>query len=215
MKYSVAVFDMDGTILYTLDDLTDALNVGLKKLGFPLRTVDEVRTMVGNGMRKLIERGVPAGTDKADTDAVFAAFTEYYSAHCADKTRPYDGIVDLLIALRERGVKTAVVSNKSDAGVKALVGRCFAGLFDVSVGERPGLSRKPAPDGVDAALKELGADKADAVYIGDSEVDYQTAVNASLPCISVTWGFRDRDFVASFGADTFANTPADVLRLME
>ena len=212
MRYAVAVFDLDGTILYTLDDLTDALNIGLAKRGFPPRTVEEVRKMVGNGMHKLIERGVPAGTNDADTQTVFAAFTAHYAVHCADKTRPYDGVIDLLRALRERNVKTAVVSNKSQAGVDALVARYFPGLFDVAIGERPGVARKPAPDGVFEALRALGTN---AVYIGDSEVDYQTARNASLPCISVTWGFRDRGFVASFGADTFADTPADVLRLME
>jgi len=210
MKYSVAVFDMDGTVLYTLDDLTDALNAALGQFSFPLRTVEEVRAFVGDGMRKLVERGAPSGTDFATLDRVFAAFSSYYHIHCADKTRPYDGVIDLLRALREKGVKTALVSNKSQDGVDALVERFFTGLFDVAVGERPGLARKPSPDGVNAALRALGADRATAVYIGDSEVDFFTARNASLPCISVTWGFRDRETLCALGATDFADTPQEV-----
>ncbi len=214
MAYSVAVFDMDGTILYTLDDLCDAVNVGLASQGYPLRSVAEVRTFVGDGIRKLIERAVPAGTDKAATDRVHAAFTAYYDVHCADKTRPYDGIVPLLSRLRERGIQTALVSNKEEGAMADLVQRFFPGLFDVAVGDRPGLPKKPAPDGVNLALSTLQADKTSAVFIGDSDVDYRTAVNAGLPCISVTWGFRDRDLLESLGSTLFADTPADVERLI-
>lgn len=214
MRYPIAVFDMDGTILYTLDDLTDALNIGLTACGYPTRTVAEVRTFVGNGKRRLIELAVPAGTSEGHIDRVEAAFTEYYTVHCVDKTRPYEGVNDLLRRLREAGVKTAVVSNKSDPEVQELVSQYFPGLFDVAVGEKPGVPKKPAPDQVDAALAALSASKSDAVYIGDSEVDYQTAVNAALPCISVTWGFRDRDLLLSVGATTFADTPEEVEHLV-
>lgn len=214
MTYSVAVFDMDGTILYTLDDLTDAVNVGLTAVGYPTRTVKEVRSFVGNGIRRLIERAVPDGTEKGDVDRVHAVFTEYYNLHCADKTRPYEGVVDLLERLRKAGVKTALVSNKEEGAMKDLVEQYFAGLFDVAIGDRPGLAKKPAPDGVNLALSALSADKGNAVFIGDSDVDYQTAVNASLPCISVTWGFRDRPLLESLGATVFADTPEDVERLV-
>lgn len=208
--YKLAVFDMDGTILDTLEDLKDSTNFALEKCGYPTRTYDEVRRFVGNGIRKLIERAVPEGLTVEQVDRVHEVFTEHYKVHCADKTKAYDGIKPLLEKLRASGVKTAVVSNKADYGVQELCKEYFDGLFDYAVGEREGIRRKPAPDSVNEALRVLGMDKSEAVYIGDSDVDFETAKNAELPCISVLWGFRDEEFLREKGATLFVHDPAEI-----
>lgn len=212
--YKVAVFDMDGTILDTLEDLKDSVNYALAECGYPQRTYDEVRGFVGNGIRKLIERAVPKGTESADIDRVHEVFTGYYKLHCADKTKAYDGIKPLIEKLRANGIKTAVVSNKADYGVQELCKQYFDGLFDYAVGEREGIRRKPAPDSVNEALRALGMDKSEAVYIGDSDVDFETAVNAGLPCISVLWGFRDEEFLREKGAKLFVHDPAEIFDII-
>ncbi len=208
--YKLAVFDMDGTILDTLEDLKDSTNFALEKCGYPTRSYDEVRRFVGNGIRKLIERAVPKGLTVEQIDRVHEVFTEHYKVHCADKTKAYDGIKPLLEKLRASGVKTAVVSNKADYGVQELCKEYFDGLFDYAVGEREGIRRKPAPDAVNEALRVLGIDKSEAVYIGDSDVDFETAKNAELPCISVLWGFRDEEFLREKGATLFVRDPAEI-----
>lgn len=208
--YKLAVFDMDGTILDTLEDLKDSTNFALEKCGYPTRSYDEVRRFVGNGIRKLIERAVPEGLTVEQIDRVHEVFTEHYKVHCADKTKAYDGIKPLLEKLRASGVKTAVVSNKADYGVQELCKEYFDGLFDYAVGEREGIRRKPAPDAVNEALRVLGIDKIEAVYIGDSDVDFETAKNAELPCISVLWGFRDEEFLREKGATLFVRDPAEI-----
>ena len=208
--YKLAVFDMDGTILDTLEDLKDSTNYALEKCGYPMRTYDEVRRFVGNGIRKLIERAVPEGLTVEQIDRVHEVFTEHYKVHCADKTKAYDGIKPLLEKLRASGVKTAVVSNKADYGVQELCKEYFDGLFDYAVGEREGIRRKPAPDAVNEALRVLGMSKSEAVYIGDSDVDFETAKNAELPCISVLWGFRDEEFLREKGATLFVHDPAEI-----
>lgn len=208
--YKLAVFDMDGTILDTLEDLKDSTNFALEKCGYPTRSYDEVRRFVGNGIRKLIERAVPEGLTVEQIDRVHEVFTEHYKVHCADKTKAYDGIKPLLEKLRASGVKTAVVSNKADYGVQELCREYFDGLFDYAVGEREGIRRKPAPDAVNEALRVLGIDKSEAVYIGDSDVDFETAKNAELPCISVLWGFRDEEFLREKGATLFVRDPAEI-----
>ncbi len=208
--YKLAVFDMDGTILDTLEDLKDSTNFALEKCGYPTRSYDEVRRFVGNGIRKLIERAVPEGLTVEQIDRVHEVFTEHYKVHCADKTKAYDGIKPLLEKLRASGVKTAVVSNKADYGVQELCKEYFDGLFDYAVGEREGIRRKPAPDAVNEALRVLGIDKSEAVYIGDSDVDFETAKNAELPCISVLWGFRDEEFLREKGATLFVRDPAEI-----
>lgn len=208
--YKLAVFDMDGTILDTLEDLKDSTNFALEKCGYPTRTYDEVRRFVGNGIRKLIERAVPEGLTVEQIDRVHEVFTEHYKVHCADKTKAYDGIKPLLEKLRANGVKTAVVSNKADYGVQELCKEYFDGLFDYAVGEREGIRRKPAPDSVNEALRVLGMSKSEAVYIGDSDVDFETAKNAELPCISVLWGFRDEEFLREKGATLFVHDPAEI-----
>lgn len=205
---------MDGTILDTLDDLTNSMNHILSAHGMAQRTKDEVRNFVGNGIRKLCERAVPAGTDVDTVDEVYRDFHAYYPLHCAENTRAYPGIPEAIASLRQIGCRTAVVSNKADGAVKILSKQYFDGLFDVSVGEKPGRARKPAPDEVLAAMEALGADKRETVYIGDSDVDAATAQNSGLDCILVSWGFRGRELLETlphiFIADN-ANQLADYL----
>lgn len=207
------VFDMDGTILDTLEDLTDAMNYTLRSCGYPERTIAEVRTFVGNGIYKLVERAAPAGSTSAEWDRLYRIFMPYYQAHCYDKTRPYAGIPELMARLRESGALIAVVTNKADAAAQELCERFFPGLVDRAVGERPGQRKKPAPDAVFTVLESLHIAPGDAVYIGDSEVDLETAVNSGLDHIIVTWGFRDREFLETRGAQVFADTPEDVEKL--
>lgn len=209
-KYQAVIFDLDGTILDTLDDLANSLNACLAMHGFPTRTIQEVRRFVGNGIHKLVERGVPEGTDSAKTEAVFADFRVYYKQHCEEKTKPYDGIMRLLNQLREDGYQLAVVSNKADEAVQILCEQYFHGIFAVTVGEREGVKKKPAPDSVYAVLQELGIGKSQAVYVGDSEVDIETARNAGMNCISVSWGFRDTEELLANGASDVIAAPEEI-----
>lgn len=200
MAVKLAIFDMDGTILDTLGDLCDSLNYVLAKQGYPVRTLDEVRSFVGNGIAKLIERAVPCDCTKEQTLRVYEEFIPYYREHCAEKTKPYDGIVKLLSDLKQNGIWLAVVSNKADAAVQDLCKQYFKGLFDIAVGECPGMEKKPAPDAVNLVLDKLHISREEAVYIGDSEVDIATAVNSGLQLCVVDWGFRDVDFLKAHGA---------------
>lgn len=214
LKTKLAIFDLDGTVLDTLEDLYLATNFALESSDFPKRSREEVRAFVGNGIRRLTELAVPDGTKKEDIDRVFKVFNEYYALHCADNTKPYDGIKEVLSKLKEKGVKTAVVSNKADYAVQALCERYFDGLFSFAVGEREGIRRKPAPDSVNEVLRVLSADKTEAVYIGDSEVDIKTAENAGMKCISVLWGFRSREMLILNGGSVFADMPEDILKFI-
>lgn len=209
-KYDAVIFDMDGTLLNTLDDLADAVNYALRRMGMPERTLEEVRYFVGNGVRRLMELSVPDGFDNPAFEETFAVFKEYYGEHCNDKTRAYDGVVELLRELRDEGYALAIVSNKLDSAVKELSEIYFQGIVKVAIGEREGVAKKPAPDTVYAALKELRMPAERAVYVGDSDVDVMTAKNSGLPCISVLWGFRDRKFLEENGGVTFAETPREV-----
>ena len=214
MKYKLALFDMDGTILDTLEDLTDATNVIMEKYGYPTHGIDAVRSFVGNGLRKLIERATPADTDAAKIDAMLADFKVYYADHCADKTHPYDGVREMIARLRAKGILTAVVSNKVDEGVQELVKEYFPGLFDLAVGERPDVKPKPAPDMVFSALERMGIDIREAVFIGDSDVDLKTAQNAGIDGIFVDWGFRTPEVLRSLGAEIVVSTPEQVEALI-
>ena len=211
MPYQTAVFDLDGTLLDTLEDLWRATNMALETHSLPPRTRDEVRMFVGNGVEMLIRRAVPSCTDEETTLAVLADFKTAYAAICEDHTKPYDGILDMLTALRERGIRVAVVSNKFDAATKQLCAKYFGDLVEVAIGERAGVRKKPAPDTVYEALKELGVTLDSAVYIGDSDVDIQTARNCGMPCISVTWGLRDEEFLRQSGAKALVDTPEELL----
>ena len=211
---TTVIFDMDGTVLNTLDDLTTSVNYVLTRYGMPAHCTEDYRRYFGNGIRYALECAVPKGTEETTIDQMLPVFKEHYNAHCLDKTRPYDGIPELMKALRDRGFKLAIVSNKIDSAVKELNAKFFSAYVDVTIGEREGIRRKPAPDTVVQALKELKSSKHEAVYIGDSEVDLQTAANAGLPCISVLWGFREKDFLTEQGATVFANTPQEIYDLL-
>ena len=204
------LFDLDGTLLNTLDDLADAVNVTLAHFGCPARTKDEVRQFVGNGAERLIRLALPGKTDDPDALQVFSWFKYYYAAHSQIKTRPYDGIVDALAAVKEE-FSVAIVSNKPDNAVKILCQQYFEGVF--ALGESSVCPRKPAPDMVYLAMKAIGADR--CVYVGDSEVDVLTAKNAGVPCLSVLWGFRDRETLVEAGAEHFCETPADLLKMLK
>ena len=195
MKYKLAIFDMDGTILDTLVDLANAVNYALREAGFPERSLPEIRSYLGNGMFNLIRLSAPEGSSMATINQLKESFTIYYKAHCSENTKPYTGIVELIDELRSQGMLTAVVSNKPDFGVQLLVKDHFPTSFDAAVGEREGIAKKPAPDSVNAVLAELGMKRTDAVYIGDSEVDIATAQNAGMDGVIVTWGFRDEDYL--------------------
>ena len=210
--YKALVFDLDGTLLDTLGDLTDAVNYALQEVGLPNRTKDEVCSFVGNGIAKLIERAVGEYAEKAES--ALALFKAYYKEHCADKTQPYEGILPLLQDLKARGVKTAVVSNKADFAVKALAKRYFDGLLLEAVGENEsaGISKKPAPDSLLAVMQSLGVTKQETLYIGDSDIDIQTAKNAGVDCACVTWGFRSKEFLYQHGGKRFVDKPCQLLR---
>lgn len=208
--YNAVIFDLDGTLLDTLDDLTDGVNQALQAHGFPSRTREEVQAFVGNGVERLMERAVPGGRENPDFAACFADFKTAYAAGCTQKTRPYPGILPLLDRLRERGIPAAIVSNKFDPAVKKLAAFYFGDRVAVAVGERPGVRKKPAPDTVFEALRLLGLPPAGAVFVGDSDVDISTARAAGMPCISVTWGFRSRDFLVENGGTTFADNAGEL-----
>lgn len=217
MKYSAVIFDLDGTLLNTLEDLTDSVNAALTKCGFPIRTIPEVRSFVGNGIRKLVWRAVPDNTSDEQTETVFKEFCVYYEAHCNDKTRPYEGIMEMLEELFRQGYRMAIVSNKADFAVKELNELYFADYIKVAIGEKEseGIRKKPAPDTVFMALQELGIAGENAVYVGDSDVDLETAENAGMPCICAEWGFRGKTFLMEHGGKMFAQEPMDILRILE
>ena len=209
------VFDLDGTHMNTLDDLQDSTNYALKQCGFDPRGYEEVRSFVGNGVRLLIERAVPQGTDKAQVEKCFEIFTKHYDKNMENKTRPYDGVEQMLEEVKKRGYKTAVVSNKYDSAVKKLVGERFGKYIGPAVGESATVKKKPSPDGVWAALESLGVKRESAVYVGDSDVDAMTAKNAGLRFVGVTWGFRDRELLESLGADRIIDNPSELVAAVE
>ena len=213
--YSTYIFDLDGTLLDTLGDLAASTNYALRSQGMPEHSRDDVRRFVGNGVRKLMERAVPQGADNPFFDETFDAFRQHYMAHSLDTTKPYEGIPETLAELKRRGCRLAVVSNKMMAATQELCRHFFPDTIEVAIGEHEaeGIRKKPAPDTVFAALRQMGVGKEGAVYVGDSDVDIQTARHAGLPCISVLWGFRDRDFLIQHGAETFISTPSDLLTI--
>lgn len=216
MAYAAAIFDLDGTLLDTLDDLYDAVNYALGLYELPLRSKDKVRWAIGNGIRNLVRACLPKDADEGTFEEVFVAFKSYYREHSMDKTHPYPGIAAVLRHLRTRGIRCAVVSNKADAAVQTLIDHFFPGEFDAIVGEREaeGIRKKPAPDTVNEVMRVLGMKKRDVVYIGDSEVDIETAANVQCDCIAVTWGFRVREFLEDKGAPVLAETPEQLEHLI-
>ncbi len=207
-KYKAVIFDLDGTLLNTLEDLADGVNIALQMHGMPQRSLDEVKMAIGNGVVKLIERVVPDGRNNPDFEACLADFRTEYAKIAQNKTCAYDGIPALLTRLQEEGIHMAVVSNKFHDATVALVRQYFPAIpFAAGERESAGIRKKPAPDTVFLAMEEFGVTAEECVYIGDSDVDIETAKNAGMACISVTWGFRDREFLASHGAVMFADTP--------
>ena len=213
MSYQTFIFDLDGTLLDTLGDLAASVNYALRTHGMPEHSIDDVRRFVGNGVRKLMQRAIPDGETNPDFEATFATFRQHYMAHSLDTTRPYDGIPETLAALKARGCRLAVVSNKMMAATQELIRHFFPDTIEVAIGEdeAAGIRKKPAPDTVFAALRQLGVGKEGSVYVGDSDVDIQTAANAGIPCISVLWGFRDRDFLIRHGAKILISAPSELL----
>lgn len=211
MKKTV-IFDLDGTLLNTLDDLADSTNYALSKFGYPTRTIDEVRQFVGNGVAKLIERAIPEGKNNPNFEKCLAIFKENYAQNMYNKTAPYNGIIEMLSNLKSKGIKIAVVSNKFDLAVKELCKKYFEGFIDFAAGENEaqGIKKKPAPDTVLSVLNEFNFAPEDAVYVGDSDVDIMTAKNSKMPCISVTWGFRDEKFLLENGATILINAPSEI-----
>ena len=209
------VWDMDGTLMDTLQDLMLAVNHALKKYDMPERTMEQIRCSVGNGVRRLVVQSVPGGEDNPLYQAVFDEFRNWYLAHCEDHTAPYEGILEVLRELKMRGYRMAIVSNKIQEGIDELHRRWFSDTIDVAIGERPGIARKPAADMVRLALREIGASQDDSVYIGDSDVDMATARNSGLPCISVLWGFRTRRELSASGAKHFVGKPHEILEMLD
>jgi len=209
------LFDLDGTLLDTLDDLAAAVNVALTARGYPERSRAEVRRFVGNGVRRLMELAVPEGVSGAEFESCFEEMRAYYADHSAIATAPYAGVLEMLAELKVRGTPMALVSNKPDGPVADLAEQYFPGMFSVTVGDSPSRARKPAPDMPLYALERLGVSREEAIYIGDSEVDIQTARNAGLPVVSVTWGFRDREELEKLSPDYLVDTPEELLSLLE
>lgn len=209
--YETYIFDLDGTLLNTLADLATSCNYALRTNGFPERTVEEVRQFVGNGVKKLMERAIPCGLENPLFEQTFSDFRRHYLDHGLDTTLPYPGIMDMLGRLHRQGKKVAVVSNKFYAATNDLCKHFFSDYVSVAIGERENVRKKPAPDTVLEALRQLHADKQGAVYIGDSDVDIQTAKNCDMPCISVLWGFRDKEFLLSHGATYFVTSPEEII----
>lgn len=210
-QFDVYIFDLDGTLLDTLGDLAASCNHALRQMRLPEHSTDDVRRFVGNGVRKLIERAVPGGDRHPLFEQTLALFRQHYMDHSLDTTHPYEGIMPLLRALKAQGKTVAVVSNKFDAATKSLCHHFFEGLVDVAIGESERIRKKPAPDTVLEVMRLLGIAREQAVYIGDSDVDIETAANSGIPCISVLWGFRDRDFLLAHGATMLVSTPSEII----
>lgn len=216
MRYDTIIFDLDGTLLNTLDDLTDAVNYALTQMGWHTRTLEEVRSFVGNGVKLLMDRAAPQDSSESDRARALEIFKTHYALHMRDKTAPYPGVLDLLNALKNKGCALAVCSNKFDAAVQELAQDFFPGLMSATAGENEGagIPKKPHPAMVQKIISTLNADPARTVYIGDADTDIATAHNAGLTCISVTWGFREEAFLRASGADAFAHAPAELLELL-
>lgn len=212
--YSLAIFDLDGTLLDTLSDLHTSVNFALRSFGFPERTIDEVRSFIGNGVVKLMERSTPDGTDEKTQTECLDAFRVHYLEHMSDTTAPFESVSELLMSLREKGVKIAVVSNKLHKAVEELCESYFPGLIDKAVGVSVEEERKPSPINVIKTAEYFGTELEDCIYIGDSEVDVQTAHNAGLQCIGVTWGFRSKESLLMNNCDFIAETADEVYGLI-
>ena len=214
-RYDTVIFDLDGTLLNTLEDLADGVNAVMRANAYPERTLDEVRRFVGNGIRRLMEQAVPEGVCGEVFERVFEEFRTYYTEHCQIKTRAYDGVMELLAALKEKGYAMAIVSNKNHAAVCELNDIYFKEEIQVAIGQKDGIRKKPAPDTVFQSLKELGVSGERAVYVGDSEVDFMTAENSCMDCVLVSWGFRTKEELADCTPKAMIDRPEELLEFLE
>lgn len=211
----VVIFDLDGTLLYTLEDLADSVNYALKTFGYETKTNEEILSYVGNGVRHLMECSVPKGISEEDFESCFACFKDYYSEHCCEKTCPYTDVIPTMKKIKKKGIKIAIVSNKFQAAAEEVCEHYFKGLYDVVIGESEECPRKPAPDGVNKILKMYEVEPDDALYFGDSEVDIETANNAGVFCVSVLWGYRDRELLTEKGARLFIKFVRDIADMLD
>ena len=209
------IFDLDGTLLNTLGDLRAATNHALEVRGLPPHSMEEIRQFIGNGIRLLICRAMPEGTPEAEIDAALDDFKAYYAAHIHDRTVPYDGIPQLLTALRKRGIQVAVLSNKIDSASQQLIEYFFPGKTDVVFGEHVGVPRKPDPTSCRMVMQQLGVQPEQVLYVGDSGTDMQTAKNAGLYAVGVTWGFRSKEVLLEYGADVLVHRPEQILQILD
>lgn len=214
MKYTTIVFDLDGTLLNTLDDLADSVNYALRENNLPERTINEIRRFIGNGVRILIRRSVPEGTSEEVYEKTFAMFENHYRGNSRNKTAPYDGVLELMRELKNDGYKLAIVSNKIDFAVKDLREEFFSDVIDIAIGDSPDTNNKPEPDMVFKALKLLNSEADEAVYVGDTDVDLETAYNSGMDCISVSWGFRSREELEGYNAKMIADTAEDIKKFI-
>ncbi len=216
MKKAV-LFDLDGTLLDTLEDLTDSTNFALRRLNYPIKTKSQIRSFVGNGVAKLIQRALPPDVSRNDYELCLEIFKTHYQKNMFNKTKPYDGIIELLQNLKSQNILVAIISNKFDFAVKNLCKIYFKDLYEIALGENEakGIKKKPSPDLVLKVLEMYNLNKDKAVYVGDSEVDIQTAQNAKIDCVSVLWGFKDKKFLLKNGAKNFANYPNDILNFLD
>lgn len=211
----VVIFDLDGTLLYSLDDLMDSVNYTLDLFGYQNRTLEEITSFVGNGVKYLLKLSLPADISEDEMEKCFAIFKDHYSEHCCDKTHPYDGIIDMMKALKDKGLKVCIVSNKFQSAAEEVCDFYFKGLYDMVIGESETCRRKPAPDGINMICESYGVEKEDVLFFGDSEVDVKTAENAGVFGVSVLWGYRDKQFLAENGAKLFIQTPEEILYMVE
>lgn len=209
-KIDTVIFDLDGTLLNSLEDLRVSVNYALYGFKYPKQTLDMVRRNVGNGIEKLMERSLPDGKDNVNYEVCLEIFKEHYKTHMSVNTKPYPHIIETLAALKSRGYKLAVVSNKFDAAVKPLCQKYFKSLIDVAIGQSKDTKKKPAPDTVYMALDELESSAETSIYVGDSEVDIQTAKNSGMDCISVSWGFKTKEFLEQNGASVIIDNPLEI-----
>ena len=211
------LFDLDGTLLNTIDDLADVVNYVQEKYHIEKHSVDLVRKNVGNGIRKLMIRSVPMGESNPEFEEMYRCFLEYYQKHCQVKTAAYPGIMKLLVSLQQKGIKMAIVSNKAHPAVEELNDIYFKDFISVAIGENEagGIKKKPAPDSVNHALELLGSKREEAIYVGDSEVDYATAENSGLPCVLCSWGFRERELLESLKPMAIIDKPEDLTKIIK
>ena len=214
MKYNTVIFDLDGTLIDTLEDLKNSVNFALESYSFPKRTYDEIKSFVGNGVERLVNLSAPPQADERVRKELLAVFKAHYMEHSCVYTAPYPGITQLLSLLKKSGIRTAVVTNKMQPAAVSIVRHFFADTVDIVIGQVDGLARKPEPDGVWRAIEELGSSKKDSVYVGDSDVDCLTAKNSGLPIIGCVWGFRGRQVLAENGADYIVDTPAEIFNII-